>query len=100
MKRYGSCKIVSTLDEAELVAKSIAMGRYCNLIFEASYIKNHFFETLQIYNRDVSIINCDSKLERFENDILEAEDLIVFDNINHCKDFDLVKQVKNKVLIC
>lgn len=96
-----SCEIVTNIEEAESIARKISLGKTCNIIFETSSLKNRFFSTLKTQRQDICIINCDSGDERFINDINEAQGLIIFDNVNKCKDLNRFNYIKkNKILIC
>lgn len=97
---FGSCEIISDIKEAEKTAYDIYFGKRCNLIFDTSFLKNRFFTVIKEYENNICIINCDSKQERFENDVNEACGLIIFDHVNKCHDINILKKINNKILVC
>lgn len=100
MKNLGNCVVVSTLEGADKVARSISFGERFNIIFESTNIKIYFFDIIQNHIPEVSIINCDSKLDRFLRDINNIYDFVIFDNVKKCPDINIIKEIKNKILIC
>ena len=90
---------VSTLDEAEKYAYRVILGERENILFEYSYLKNHFYDVLQgIIN--IVVINCDSKPDRILKEIEDSNGLVIFDNIGKLSDKDILKRVKDKILVC
>ena len=65
-----------------------------NLQFSSNNLKHYFFSKLYELNEVYNIINCNSGIERFYNDY-QLEGVKVFDNLNLCKDQDILKIVKN-----
>lgn len=65
-----------------------------NLKFSNNNTKHYFFSKLQELNDVYNIINCNSGIERFYNDY-QLEGIKVFDNLNLCKDVDILKISKN-----
>lgn len=96
-----SYELITTLDESENIANRISSGEYINIIFESSYLKNRFFSILKSNRPEVSIINCNSSLEVLINNIMESNDLIVFNNIHNCKN-DVLNIISDKksIWIC
>ena len=89
-----SCLIVSDINQAEYLARTLKFISY-NLIFETSYIKYIFFSKLKVYYPEIKIINCDSSKSRLINDINSySDELIVFDKVNYCIDFDIFNMIK------
>ena len=95
----GLYENVKSLDEAESCAYRVLIGERFNIVFDYSYLKNHFFEVLQS-NLDVTIINCDSKQDRFNEEVELTEGLVVFDHINKCSNPEVINKTKDKILIC
>ena len=98
-----SYNIVDSIELAEEYAKKIINGDRLNLLFETSYIKEHFFTTLKDYNVDMKIINCNCNYDRFLEDFNSNEkSLFIYNNINNCKDLNILNIIKeNKgILIC
>ena len=79
---FGSCEIVSDINESEKMAREIYFGKRCNIVFDTSFLKNRFFTLLKEYDSNINIINCDARPERFEKDINESYGLVIFDHIN------------------
>lgn len=96
-----SCVIISNINESEKIAIEVSMGASYNIIFETSSLKQRFFSVLREQLGDICIINCDSMNDRFINDLNNSYGLVVFDNVNKCKDLELFNYIKtNKVIIC
>lgn len=98
-----SYNIVDSIDLAEEYAKKIRNGEKLNLLFETSYIKEHFFSTLREYDVNIKIINCNCNYDRFLEDFNENDkSLCIYNNVNNCKDLDILNIIKeNKgLLIC
>ena len=96
-----SCLIISNIYDAENIAKSISSK--CNIIFESSYIKMAFFHKIKQQNKFIRIINCNSSKTRLLQDIIEYDnELIIFDNIKYCTDFDIFNKINkmNRILVC
>ena len=90
---------VATLEEAENCAFRVVLGERFNILFEYSYLKNRFYEFLQ-QHIDTTIINCDSKPERFLDEVHNSEGLIIFDHIGKCSNLDVIERIEDKILIC
>lgn len=99
-----SCLNISNISQAEILAKTLDSNPYnINIIFETSYLKSIFFNKVKIYHPDIKIINCDSSKNRLLNEIEEySNELIIFDKINYCDDFDIFNKINkmNRILIC
>ena len=97
-----SCLIITDIDQAECLAKSLDIN-YRNIIFETSYLKSIFFNKLKVYYPEVLIVNCDSSKKRLLKDIEKYDDdIIVFDKVNYCTDFDIFNMINklNRILVC
>ena len=95
-------QIISSVDEVEIIICNIIDGkRTTNLIFDNNELKKYFYYRLDEYNVDYSYINCNSNLERFFNDI-QQDNLLIFNNINNCKDENIIKIIKNTpgLIVC
>ena len=96
-----SCIIISNINESEKIAIEVSMGASYNIIFETSSLKNRFFSVLREQRGDICIINCDSMNDRFVEDLNNSYGLVVFDNVNKCKNLSQFNYIKtNKVIIC
>lgn len=60
------------------------------ITFEDSILKNYFLE-----NVPYIVINCNSSYERFCNDMMCSNQVMVFNNLNHCNDFDILNILKD-----
>lgn len=96
-----SSTTVSSIEEADSFAFKISNGELQNVIFEKSYLKSYCFAKLQELC-DVQIINCNSNLERFCESLENKAKVTIFDNVNLCKDIDILSIVLNKkgILVC
>ena len=95
-------KIVKNQIDVEVIVSNILdFKKVPNLIFSDNELKNYFYYKLDEYNIDYNYVNCNSSLERFFNDI-HQEGLIIFNNINNCKDENILKIIKNTpgIIIC
>lgn len=96
-----NCIHIHSIEEAELWANKAAFGGEYIFDFDMSSYKEYFLNVLKIINGKVDIINCDSQLDRFMDDINESDGLIVFNNARYCKDLDQFNYViKNKIVLC
>ena len=85
---------------ADSLAFEASYNNIFNLVFDNFSLKEHFLDSLAIYNKNLNIINCNSTIDRFfENDF---SGLIVFDNIKKCKDSKILEEIKKykAILIC
>ena len=98
-----SCLIISDIDTTELLACSFDIGGK-NIIFDNSSIKYLFFRKLKIYYPYIKIINCNSSKKRLLQDLSNITDnLVVFDKIDYCDNFELFENINNikyRILIC
>lgn len=65
-----------------------------NISFDNNNLKYYFLSKLEDLNNIFNIINCNSGIERFYIDY-QLDGIKVFDNLNLCKDSDILKIVKN-----
>lgn len=65
-----------------------------NISFNSNNLKYYFLSKLEDLNNTFNIINCNSGIERFYIDY-QLDGIKVFDNLNLCKDSDILKIVKN-----
>lgn len=103
LKKSGIIKkdiTITTFEEAENVAKCVAMGDLYNITFEKSSLKQRFFTILKEKRNDLCIINCSSKESRLKEDINNSFGLIVYDNISNYKNSTEIIYFLNKVTIC
>ena len=96
-----SSTVVSSVEEADSFALRVASGEMQNVIFEKSYLKNDCFSKIQ-ERCDVQIINCNSNIERFCESLENKARITIFDNVNLCKDINILNIVFNKkgILVC
>lgn len=90
-----SCSIVSNIEEANNIAIDISNGISKNIIFEKSSLKNYCFSKIKELCEDVVIVNCNSCLERFCENIQQDSEVRIFDNLNQCKNPDILNLIKN-----
>ena len=93
---------IDSLDDAEKIACRVSQSEYINIVFETSTLKNRFFAILEKLRPDVSIINCTSTLKRFKDNVSEASNLVIYNNINKCDNSDILDIIKeNKgIFVC
>lgn len=92
---------IDSIEEAESYAKRIIYGGNYVFNFDKTSYKNRFLTSVKELTQDVCIINCDSNIERFMDDLNESYGIVIFDNVKQCKDLDQFNYViKNKIIIC
>lgn len=87
-------KNISNIDEANIFIKDILAGNFYNVNFSRSFLKNYCFERIQQY-QNVNIINCNSCLERFCENYVEDAQINIYNNINSCKNLDILNLIYN-----
>lgn len=87
-------KLINDYNEVDFLLFDIEYNNYLNLQFKNNNLKNYFLSKLNELNINTNLINCNSSIERFYDDY-QQEGLKVFFNIDLCKDFDILKIVKN-----
>ena len=87
-------KYIKSYQEVDSLMYRLDNSKNINLKFSTNNIKHYFFSKLQELNDVYNIINCNSGIERFYNDY-QLEGIKVFDNLNLCKDIDILKISKN-----
>lgn len=94
--------LISNIEDAEKIAYRIAYGEYLNILFESSYLKDIFFNIINENRPDITIINCNSNFERFEEKLWKSGKIIIFNNINKCTDDRILNIIKTEkgILIC
>ena len=73
------------------------------IIFAKSYLKTIFFEMVRYYSdNDVSVINCNSNAEIFMKDLSTRNSIIIYNNINKCRDAEILELIKKYpgILVC
>lgn len=93
--------VVTNIDEADLFALNISQGIIQNVIFEKSSLKSYCFDRIKTLC-DVNIINCNSCIDRFCEDYAQSSKVTIFDNINQCKNPDILDIIFNSkgILVC
>ena len=95
-----TCLFVTTPEEMQRVDVMLSQ----NIIFETTNLKNRFFERLRLEDIDHTVVNCLQSIESFEERMLEARGMIIFDNVCACHNNDILEKVmqyKNKkMLVC
>ena len=92
---------IDSIEEAEKYGAKVIFGGEYTFDFSKSSYKNRFLTTVKMMSNDICIINCDSNPERLKNDLYEAQGVIIFDNVDKCKNSDIFDYIiKNKIIIC
>lgn len=95
-------KIITSQNEVDcIICNLLDSKKIPNIIFEDYELKTYFYAKISDYNIEYKYINCNSSIERFFEDI-QTDKLILFNNINNCKDSDILKIIKNTpgIIIC
>ena len=101
-ERYKSSYIViRDMDECRKYAEMISQEimKNANIIFEATYLKNAFFSMVKSSRPDVSIINCNSNMELFENNLYKSNKFVIFNNVHMCKE-EFINDIKKGIWVC
>ena len=91
---------ISTIDEADKIISEVSYGRYVNIVFEHSGLKDYFINNLHTQRPDINVINCNCTVNKFyENDF---DGLLIFNNVKKCKHNEIVEEIKKHkgILIC
>lgn len=91
---------ISTIDEADKIISEVSYGRYVNVVFEHSGLKDYFINNLYTQRPDINVINCNCTVNKFyENDF---DGLLIFNNVKKCKHTEIVEEIKKHkgILIC
>lgn len=94
-----NCVYISTIAEADAFAFLVSRGTLKNVIFETTSLKSYAFNKIQTLC-EANIINCNSTLDRFCESLEDG--LNIFDNIDKCKNEDILSIVLNNkgILSC
>lgn len=87
-------KNIDTYQDVDNLVFKLNTNKFINIKFSSNNIKHYFFSKLHDLQETYNIINCNSGIERFYDDY-QADGIKVFDNLNLCKDLDILKIIKN-----
>lgn len=94
---------VNTMTETEKLVSEVSYGKYVNVVFKNSGMKDVFIDKLLTARPDANIINCNCSLDKFnELNINNLSGLLVFNNIKKCKHSEIIEAIKNYkgIMIC
>lgn len=84
---------ICAMDDVKPVVSDIIRGKYVNVVFKSSAIKEHFIDSLYTLRPDVNVINCNCSVDRFfENDF---DGLLIFNNMKNCKHKEIIEETSN-----
>lgn len=92
---------ISTIDDADKIISEISYGKYVNIVFEHSGLKDYFINALHTARPDINVINCNCSIDKFyENDF--SCGLLIFNNVKRCKHPEIIEELKKYkgILIC
>lgn len=95
--------LVDTIAETEKLVSEVSYGKYVNIVFKNSSMKDIFIDKLLTARPDANIINCNCSLDKFsELNINNLSGLLVFNNIKKCKHSEIIETIKNYkgIMIC
>lgn len=97
-----SCITIRNIEEVDNLVLHISNGTMINVIFEKTSLKYYFFTKIHDVCENVNIINCNSCLERFCESIQENAQITIFDNLNQCKNSDIINLIRNRkgIIVC
>lgn len=87
--------IISSFDDVSRYINKLLQGQIINVMFKRTSLKVYCFSKIQ-ENIDTNIINCESCMQRFCEQLIIPAKLVIFDNIGRCKDQNIIDIVKNK----
>lgn len=92
---------VNNFEEADEFVLKVRNGQLNNVLFATYSLKTYCFSKILQYC-DANIINCNSCIERFCEDLNKESKISIFDNINYCKDINILNIVRNRkgILVC
>lgn len=99
-KLFENYICIDTIEKADKMLSCISMGKYANIVFKNSIIKNYFIDTVSIIRPDAKIINCNCSVDKFfENDF---NGLLIYNNLKHCKFSEIIEYISNHkgILLC
>jgi predicted AAA+ superfamily ATPase len=95
LKKWKDKDLIKVVTGIRRCGKSTLFELYINYLKSIGIEDNHIISiNLEDLDNEFNIINCNSGIERFYNDY-QLEGVKVFDNLNLCKDQDILKIVKN-----
>jgi hypothetical protein len=87
-------KNINSYQDVDNLVFKLNNNKLINIRFSSNNIKHYLFSKLHESPETYNIINCNSGIERFYEDY-QLEGIKVFDNLNLCKDLDILKIVNN-----
>ena len=98
----GSYLVIDTMEEAENMAKRVSCGENMNLKFTTYSIKNRFMQEVSIQYPGVVFINCNSSKDKFFNNVYDACNKIIYNNVEKCQDEEILEFINKKrgVFVC
>lgn len=91
-KLFANCISIDTIEEAEKAITSVSYGKYANIVFKNSCVKNHFIDELSTACPNINVINCNCSVERFfDNDFCG---FLVFNNLKRCQYTEIIEEIK------
>lgn len=92
---FDNSVYVSTIEEAEHLVAEVNYGKYVNIVFKNSNIKEYFINNLYTKRPNANIINCNCTLDRFyEHNLGNLNGIIVFDNVKKCKHAEIIEEIQ------
>lgn len=93
---------ITNINEAEDIAYKVSNGEIYNIIFETSSLKERFFSIIETNRPDINIINCNTNISIFNRNMQSIKYPILYNNIDKCKDNDILNIIRNKkgIIIC
>lgn len=97
---FNESVYISTIDEADKIISEVSYGKYVNIVFKHSGIKDYFINNLHTQRPDINVINCNCSLDVFCANNFDG--LLVFNNVNKCKHCEILEDIQKYkgILIC
>ena len=91
---------IESVEDCNAIANEIGRGKYINISFKNSIIKDHFIDILSCIRTDINVINCNCSLDCFyENDF---SGFLVFNNLKRCQHTEIINEIKKHkgIILC
>jgi len=86
--------VIRTVEDIDTLVRLIKLEKCNEIAFSNISLKPYCFEKLgQVFG--IGVINCNTSLERFCQDLQKLEEPIIFDNYKQCKNNDIRAIIDN-----
>lgn len=91
-KLFEDSICINTIEDTDELISKVNYGKYVNIVFKNSSIKDHFLYEVSTMRPDINVINCNCSIDKFfENDF---SGFLVFNNLKHCKYKEIIEKIQ------